>query len=94
MLKQKIALKDLIFKVLNLLMGFFFASVLSTLPSQTGDWTILGASIIVSIIEYLSQCFYTSTVKPSANNYYFAILNDFKIGVTYGLFIDSFKLGS
>ena len=94
MLKQKLVLKDLILKVLNLLVGFFFATVLSTLPGQTGDWTILGASIIVSIIEYLSQCLYTSTAKSSTNNYYFSIINDLKIGITYGLFVDSFKLGS
>ena len=92
--RRTIIFRNLILKILNLLIGFFFATVLSTLPGQTGDWTILGASIIVSTIEYLSQCFYAGTSTSLINNYYFSILNDFKIGITYGLFIDSFKLGS
>nr|YP_009297600.1 hypothetical protein Hrvl_084 [Hildenbrandia rivularis]AOM67144.1 hypothetical protein Hrvl_084 [Hildenbrandia rivularis] len=84
-------LRDVILRIINLLLGFFLATVFSTLPGQTGDWTIVGSGVIVSLLEYLSWYIYTENYIKSSN---FSFVNELKIGIMYGLFVDSFKLGS
>jgi len=63
---------------------------LSTIPAQTGDWNIISASIIVSINEILSKLIY----KKKRYNFIIKLVNNIKIGILYGLFVDAFKLGS
>ena len=46
------------FKIISLLIGFFVATVLSTMPTQTGDWGIIAASIIVTCNETISKLIY------------------------------------
>lgn len=92
--KTILVIKRLSLRVINLLLGFFLATVFSTLPGQTGDSTIIGASIIVSFIEYLSQYIYAQDQVYFFNPKYYLAINDLKIGIIYGLFVDSFKLGS
>nr|ASK39722.1 hypothetical protein Rhodc_190 [Rhodochaete parvula] len=71
--------------LISLLSGFFFATVLATLPSQTGDWGIVaGGSDLISCNNLIAQVI-------SRNIY---IFNSIKIGIIYGLFVDAFKLGS
>nr|YP_009326743.1 hypothetical chloroplast RF20 [Membranoptera platyphylla]YP_009332745.1 hypothetical chloroplast RF20 [Membranoptera weeksiae]YP_009332963.1 hypothetical chloroplast RF20 [Membranoptera tenuis]AHZ94757.1 hypothetical chloroplast RF20 [Membranoptera weeksiae]AKL79219.1 hypothetical chloroplast RF20 [Membranoptera tenuis]AMJ17000.1 hypothetical chloroplast RF20 [Membranoptera platyphylla] len=74
------------------MLGFFIASILSTLPAQTGDWGIMSAAIIVTFNEILSKILYSYQLYKS--NILFTLLNDIKIGIVYGLFVDAFKLGS
>nr|YP_009391204.1 hypothetical protein [Dipterocladia arabiensis]ARW59348.1 hypothetical protein [Dipterocladia arabiensis] len=78
--------------LISLMLGFFFASILSTLPAQTGDWGIISAAIIVTLNEMISKIIYSYKVFNQNNliNY----INDVKIGIVYGLFVDAFKLGS
>lgn len=70
------------------------ATILATIPGQTGDWGIIGSSIIVGCAEHISRYTYQrqSTSLKLRNCY--NVLNDIKIGTMYGLFVDSFKLGS
>ena len=91
---EAISLKSLSFRIINLLFGFFIATVLATIPGQTGDWGIIGSSIIVGFAEYISRCVYRRQSKSLQFKNYYYILNDVKIGIMYGLFVDSFKLGS
>nr|ARO91383.1 conserved hypothetical plastid protein [Rhodochaete parvula] len=80
--------------LISLLSGFFFATVLATLPSQTGDWGIVAG--LVAIFELISFVVYKSDYEDSLSinilNIY--IFNSIKIGIIYGLFVDAFKLGS
>nr|YP_009392647.1 hypothetical protein [Bostrychia tenella]ARW61209.1 hypothetical protein [Bostrychia tenella] len=71
------------------MLGFFFANVLSTIPAQTGDWGIMSGAIIATTNEILSQIIYNKN-KSFINN----LINNTKIGIIYGLFVDAFKLGS
>nr|YP_009296614.1 hypothetical protein Apop_064 [Apophlaea sinclairii]AOM65754.1 hypothetical protein Apop_064 [Apophlaea sinclairii] len=90
----RLLLRNSFFRTINLLFGFFLATVLSTLTGQTGDWIILGASIIVGFIEYSSGYFYSNYYNQLINSKYYYTFNDLRIGIMYGLFVDSFKLGS
>nr|YP_009295715.1 conserved hypothetical plastid protein [Mastocarpus papillatus]AOL58199.1 conserved hypothetical plastid protein [Mastocarpus papillatus] len=86
-----IQLNNLRSKIICLLTGFFIATVLSTMPAQTGDWGIIAASIIVTLYEIFSKVVYAIKAKNSG---ILTIINNIKIGIIYGLFVDSFKLGS
>nr|ARW68265.1 hypothetical protein [Chondria sp. (in: red algae)] len=78
--------------ILSLMLGFFFANILSTIPAQTGDWNIISGAIITTFYESISKLIYTkANFKES---YITTLINNFKIGILYGLFVDAFKLGS
>ena len=88
---SNITLDDLRYKIISLLLGFFISTILSTMPAQTGDWGIVGASIIVTAYEIASKLIYNrknNILKISS------IINHIKIGIIYGIFVDAFKLGS
>nr|AYR06514.1 hypothetical protein [Rhodogorgon sp.] len=83
-------------QLIYLLLGFFASTALSTIPTQTGDWGIIIAALITLLQEIVSKVIY---------QYYFQInykhpntlkkqINNIKIGILYGLFVDAFKLGS
>ena len=74
----------------SLLFGFYLSTILSTFPAQTGDWSIVSASIIVTFNEVLSKLLYKYQPKIILIN----LINLIKIGIIYGLFVDAFKLGS
>uniref|UniRef100_A0AAU7YPS9 Uncharacterized protein ycf20 n=1 Tax=Gracilaria hainanensis TaxID=2871843 RepID=A0AAU7YPS9_9FLOR len=68
------------------------STVLSTLPSQTGDWGIIAGSIIVTLNEIISKHIYQLKKNHKFISLY--IFNYIRIGIIYGLFVDAFKLGS
>nr|ARW63691.1 hypothetical protein [Chondria sp. (in: red algae)] len=78
--------------ILSLMLGFFFANILSTVPAQTGDWNIISGAIIATFYESISKLIYTKVSFKESN--IIIIINNFKIGILYGLFVDAFKLGS
>nr|YP_009398013.1 hypothetical protein [Gredgaria maugeana]ARW67199.1 hypothetical protein [Gredgaria maugeana] len=78
--------------ILSLMLGFFFANILSTIPAQTGDWSVVSSSIIITLNELINKFIYT---KKNINEFLILkLINNIKIGIIYGLFVDAFKLGS
>jgi ABC-type nitrate/sulfonate/bicarbonate transport system permease component len=43
---------------ISILLGFFFATIFSTILGQTGDWGILSSGFLVALLEILSKFFY------------------------------------
>nr|YP_009297427.1 hypothetical protein Eryt_102 [Erythrotrichia carnea]AOM66770.1 hypothetical protein Eryt_102 [Erythrotrichia carnea] len=87
--------------LISLLIGFFLATVLATLPSQTGDWGVVAGGIAVyfddkfeQFLQGSSNCFTFYNVRPFYLMSVLDTLNSIKIGIIYGLFVDAFKLGS
>lgn len=86
-------------QLLNILLGFFISTALSTIPAQTGDWGIIAAAIIITNQEIISKIIYKKEINYSYS-YHFPLkgllkhCNNIKIGILYGLFVDAFKLGS
>nr|QCI08802.1 hypothetical protein [Sphondylothamnion multifidum] len=79
--------------MISLMSGFFISSILSTITTHTGDWGMMSASIIITFNEILSKFIYQ--YKKNINLHItFHLMNDIKIGIIYGLFVDAFKLGS
>lgn len=85
-------LNELGINILCMLLGFFISTSLSTIPGQTGDWGIIGAAIIIGFYELVSQKFYLTISEKNKST--IQRLNNMKVGVIYGLFVDAFKLGS
>lgn len=84
-------------KVVNLLIGFFLSTVLTTIVGQTGDWAIIAGAIVVTYIELFSKWIYTSNLLSNQIvilNIFFSNVNSLRIGILYGMFVDAFKLGS
>ena len=86
-----------------ILIGFFLAMNLSTILGQTGDWGMLSSGLLTALIEISSKLIYEGKEKINfiqnsklkKNLTIFSnFLNNLKIGVLYGFFIESFKLGS
>ena len=83
---------DISIQLVSLLLGFYLSTILSTLPAQTGDWSISSASLIVTSNEIISRFIYCNKKQMKFITIY--LINSIKIGIIYGLFVDAFKLGS
>jgi len=83
--------------IISLLLGNFLATALSTSAGQSADWDVLVAAILTSIAEFVSWFVYRGSrpIDPQRQrSIVIQILNALKIGLIYGLFVESFKLGS
>lgn len=88
-------LTNLSISILNMLLGFFISTALSTISGQTGDWGIIAAAIIVTFYEVISKMIYPINQIIHPNELIVKKqINNIKIGILYGLFVDAFKLGS
>lgn len=88
-------LTNLSISILNMLLGFFISTALSTIPGQTGDWGIIAAAIIVTFYEVISKIIYPiDQIVNRSESIVRKQINNIKIGILYGLFVDAFKLGS
>lgn len=77
-------------QIISLLAGFFLGSVLSTTAGQAAQWDISVAGITILTTELISRWVYANKATSLDRE----ILNCLKIGTTYSLFLEAFKLGS
>eukprot|EP00262_Sarcandra_glabra_P019312 TRINITY_DN724_c0_g2_i3.p1 TRINITY_DN724_c0_g2~~TRINITY_DN724_c0_g2_i3.p1 ORF type:complete len:155 (+),score=9.89 TRINITY_DN724_c0_g2_i3:259-723(+) len=79
-----------LFGGISLLGGFYVAQTISLSFGALGVNDVIAAVICVLLTEYVTRFYYT---RPKVT-FPIALLNNFKMGFTYGLFIDAFKLAS
>ncbi|MEB3180432.1 MAG: DUF565 domain-containing protein [Nostocaceae cyanobacterium] len=79
--------------IISLLLGFFLGTAISTTAGQAADWDIIAGAILVLLTEISSRIVYSRT-WVARRSLWVESLNSLKIGVTYSLFIEAFKLGS
>ncbi len=77
---------------ISLLFGFFLGTAVSTTAGQAADWDIIAAGILVALSEIIDRIYYRP--RLGARSFWVESLNALKIGLTYSLFIEAFKLGS
>ncbi|ELS01385.1 Protein of unknown function (DUF565) [Xenococcus sp. PCC 7305] len=83
--------------IIALLMGFFMGSAIVSSAGQDAVWDITGAAVLLIFAELSSRWIYGQNKKSSAiirQSLFLDILNKFKIGITYSLFLEAFKLNS
>jgi len=91
----------MILNLISLFSGFLFSSIIDTSLGEFNEWAIVGASLIVATTESFNK-FYYFIIKQTRNKCeekrrgidLFDSLNNFKVGIIYGLIVDGFKLGS
>jgi len=88
-------------KLLSFFLGFLFSSLLDTTISEFREWSIVSAGFIVAFIEFLNKIYFYIYSKISNLNLkktkmmlFVNLINYLKMGLIYGLIVDSFKLGS
>ncbi|KAL5727752.1 hypothetical protein ACHQM5_000909 [Ranunculus cassubicifolius] len=79
-----------LFGGISLLGGFYVAQTISLSFGALGVNDVIAAVVCVLLTEYATRFYYS---RPKIT-FPLALLNNFKMGFTYGLFIDAFKLAS
>jgi hypothetical protein len=86
--------------LISLLLGFFLASVISTVSGAKSEQDIVTAAVTLLVVELINRYVYTikqgtsTTNNASPSLLTKEILNSIKLGLVYGLFLEAFKLGS
>ena len=79
---------------ISLLFGTFFASAIAASAGQAAKWDIVVAALLLGIAEVISWLFYRSRAVDAERPIGTELLQAFKLGMTYSLFVEAFKLGS
>jgi len=79
--------------IISLLFGNFLGPAISTIAGQRAELDILIAAILVAIIELTNRVAYGSRLE-TRRSLPIQLINGLKLGITYSLFVEAFKLGS
>lgn len=79
--------------IISLLLGTFLGTAISTIAGQSAEWDIIAAGLLVLLTEFVNWLVYGS-LRSAARSLWVQMLNALKIGLTYNLFVEAFKLGS
>lgn len=83
--------------IISLLLGFFMGSAIVTTAGQSAVWDIAAAALLFLAAELINLLVYRRQIKETPQrrrSLYLDALNLFKMGLTYNLFLEAFKLGS
>jgi hypothetical protein len=87
--------------LISWLLGIFLGTAIPTTAGQNANWDVIAAGILVLFTEAVSRIVYGSNrrqVKSTAgfpqHSFLAETINALKIGLTYSLFMEAFKLGS
>jgi hypothetical protein len=73
-----------------ILFGFFSATSAITIIGSVADWDPLAAAVMLCWTEFFTKIFYYSDHKT----FKIKLINSFKIGINFGMFVDALKLTS
>ncbi len=79
--------------LISVLLGFFVGQAVSITAGQEAYWDITVGILLLIFTETISRIAYSQS-KKKERSLSLDILNLFKIGVTYSLYIEALKLGS
>jgi hypothetical protein len=80
--------------LLGLLFGMFIGQAVSTTSGQAAAWDVIASGLLVLLTELISRWVYTRRRTSSQGLLLADVLNCFKIGIAYSLYLEAFKLGS
>lgn len=72
----------------SLLFGFFAATSATTIIGSVADWDPLAAAVLLILTESFTKYYYS---EPRSSRL-LQLANAFRIGLVYGMVVDSFKL--
>lgn len=87
--------------LISLLLGVFLGTEITTTSGQTAEWDVIGAGVLVLFTEIVSRFVYGRnrrqtpvTEGVSRRSLFVEVVNALKLGLTYSMFVEAFKLGS
>lgn len=85
--------------LISLLIGVFLGSAIPTTAGQAADWDIVAAGVLLFFTEAVSWFVYRRkpqliTDSVPRRSLFLQLINALKIGLTYSMFVEAFKIGS
>lgn len=82
--------------IIGLLFGNFFGIAISSIAGQAAELDVIISAILLGLVELISWWVYRHPPRQPArqNSLFKEVINALKIGLTYSLFVEAFKLGS
>ncbi len=87
--------------LISLLLGVFLGTAIPTTAGQAADWDIIAAGVLILFTEAVSRVVYGSSRRrgqsstgSSGGSLLAEVINALKIGLTYSMFVEAFKIGS
>lgn len=88
--------------VISLLLGVFLGSAIPTTAGQAANWDVIAAGILLLFTEAVSRIVYgggnrqriQSPDGVPRRSLLAQMVNALKIGLTYSMFVEAFKIGS
>jgi hypothetical protein len=81
--------------LISLLLGIFMGVAIVTSAGQSGRLDIIVAALLLIVTEIISRFVYRRYPQNNnRNSGLLEVINTFKIGLTYSLYIQAFVLGS
>ena len=82
--------------IIGLLFGNFFGIAISSISGQAAELDLVIAAILLGAVVLIRWLVYRSPPQTAIrrNNLFLEVMNALKIGLTYSLFVEAFKLGS
>jgi hypothetical protein len=86
--------------LISLLLGIFLGSAIPTTAGQVANWDVIAAGVLLLFTEVVSRVVYSRRRRtPSASGFSWRsllaeVVNALKMGLTYSMFVEAFKIGS
>src|SRR4028119_1906665 len=88
--------------LISLLLGVFLGSAIPTTAGQAANWDVLAAGILLLFTEAVSRFVYGRANRQRSQSpdgvprrsLLAEVINALKIGLTYSMFVEAFKIGS
>ncbi|RZM76042.1 DUF565 domain-containing protein [Leptolyngbya iicbica] len=82
--------------IIGLLFGNFFGIAISSIAGQAAKLDVVVSAILLGLVELISWLVYRRPSRPPVQrtSLTLEVMNALKIGLTYSLFVEAFKLGS
>lgn len=86
--------------LISLLLGVFLGTAIPTTAGQAANWDVVAAGVLILFTEAISRIVYGSRRRSQSTPTSFGrsllaeVINSLKIGLTYSMFVEAFKIGS
>lgn len=80
--------------LISLLFGGFLGSAIPTTAGQAAEWDIVAAAVLLLFTEGISWLVYRRQQPVQTKNFLLQVVNALKLGLTYSMFVEAFKIGS